>query len=416
MLLRFNSSTKKEVFDFEDVGFLESIIQEKDRDTKQVEDTSFASILEQQNKLLHEKTRTPELPDDREVTETLNQFLNLTFEVDEPTKSFDELLQEVGNNNSGHQSSMKSEEPESATEIERKSQIIETEAQVFRNVFDMYMKKDKEADVNEHLLKDKTDTFKLVRTSINNILDSNGLISASPLRSFDEMVLSKALSALKPTFQYIQQDLDTKTEIVAFFKNILERFIQLAREAKEDDPVKMEEIYLRSTLARDRDSEELFNKIAETSASTPAHPTLNVATLPLIFNHVLHVLIFKFADGALPITLYNFLQQNLSLHTVMCNQQTFNHILRATWIYRGKTLVQDITTVYLEMINNGFKGDIVTFNIVKQIVIDYYRLKVGQYPGINDESRLPMWSGEDDKHVQRLRRHLGYLSNRLRHT
>lgn len=425
--VRFNSS-KKEAFDFEDIGFLESIVMAKEVKKEQTpENTSFHSVLEEQSKQLKAESIPQnqvqvEIPDDQDVTDTLNVFLNLTFDDEEPTKSFDELLQEIGNDSTSESKATSPIDIMGESEISQKSEIVEAEAQVFRNVFDMYMKKDKETEASAR--KNKMDTFKLVRTSINSILDSNGLINASPSSSFDDMVLTKTQTALKPTLSYIEESLVTKNDVVVFFKNILSRFIELAHETK-DDPAKLEEIYLRLALSREHhnqndtssdinSSEQLFKRIAEISTALPSEPTLNVATLPIIFNRILHVLVFKFRDGDLPITLYNLLQENLSLYTVLCNQQTFNEILRATWIYRGKTLLQDVTSIYLEMVNNGFKGDIVTFNILKQIVVDYYRLKVGQYTGINEESRLPIWSTEDDKHVQRLRRHLAYLSNRLR--
>ncbi|EGV61837.1 hypothetical protein CANTEDRAFT_115286 [Yamadazyma tenuis ATCC 10573] len=64
------------------------------------------------------------------------------------------------------------------------------------------------------------------------------------------------------------------------------------------------------------------------------------------------------------------------------------------------------------MLNNGFQGNLVTFNILKQIIVDYYGLKMNNYKPIRNS--LPVWNKDDDQRVQRLESALRTMALRIR--
>lgn len=49
-----------------------------------------------------------------------------------------------------------------------------------------------------------------------------------------------------------------------------------------------------------------------------------------------------------------------------------------------------------------------TFNTLKQIIIDYHSMKMGKLE-VNKSTGLPIWSKEDDKRINNLERNLRYL-------
>lgn len=158
---------------------------------------------------------------------------------------------------------------------------------------------------------------------------------------------------------------------------------------------------------------KLMETIHKSSKKTPNSPILNILTLPTIFNQIIETTAYKFYDGQLALSLFNILKRDVRLYTFACNQETFNQVLKLYWIFNGKSSLYNIEMIYLEMINNGFNGDVTTFNILKQIVIDYYKLKMGTSI-INESSKLPIWCKEDDKRASSLEHKLYKLASRLR--
>ncbi|ODV69075.1 hypothetical protein HYPBUDRAFT_152264 [Hyphopichia burtonii NRRL Y-1933] len=101
----------------------------------------------------------------------------------------------------------------------------------------------------------------------------------------------------------------------------------------------------------------------------------------------------------------------------MVNQQTYNEILRTYWIYFGKSNLYGIEMIFTEMRNNGFEGDLMTVNIVKQILIDYYNLKLGKNDNLhlelNSDIKVPIWTIEDDARANNLQRQIQHLASSL---
>lgn len=159
------------------------------------------------------------------------------------------------------------------------------------------------------------------------------------------------------------------------------------------------------------DHENLFKEMELQSKISPANPKLNVLSLPLLFNQCLKTLHTKFNDGALCLTLFNYLKKDLNLYSVCCNQDTYNEILKTYWVFQGKSNIYAIENLYIEMTNNGFQGNLTTFNILKQIIVDYYDLKMGNSPLYS--TNLPIWTQEDDSRIESLESSLNKLAKTL---
>ena len=159
------------------------------------------------------------------------------------------------------------------------------------------------------------------------------------------------------------------------------------------------------------DHENLFEEMELQSKISPANPKLNVLSLPSLFNQCLKTLHTKFNDGALCLTLFNYLKKDLNLYSVCCNQDTYNEILKTYWVFQGKSNIYAIENLYIEMTNNGFQGNLTTFNILKQIIVDYYDLKMGNSPLYS--TNLPIWTQEDDSRIESLESSLNKLAKTL---
>lgn len=179
--------------------------------------------------------------------------------------------------------------------------------------------------------------------------------------------------------------------------------------------VSTEDMYLRGTM---RDSgnkmEKLVSDIAAQSTSNPQQPIINAFTLPILFNKLIKTIACKYQDPQLAVSLFNLLKKDLNLYTICCNQQTYNEILRINWIFNGKSNLYGIEMILLEMTNNGFLGDLVTFNLLEKIIVDYHNMKMGIDLHNQGKKVRSIWNLEDDKRVQTLERRLHEMGGRLR--
>lgn len=143
----------------------------------------------------------------------------------------------------------------------------------------------------------------------------------------------------------------------------------------------------------------------------PAFPPLNEISFSIIFNQILKNVFYIHSNGELAFTFYNKLIDNLEIKLFAFNQETYNQILRIVWISKGKSLYY-VEKVFLEMKNNGFNGDIRTFNILKLIIIDYHHLMRKSYFTTFDD-KFSSWFHEDNKKIEFLHENLISLFKNL---
>lgn len=291
---------------------------------------------------------------------------------------------------------------------ESDSKIIENEKQLFQNIFNSYMEPTlKEQTKKQGLDWDVKESIYNTKQKIDNMLlkqQHHELAKVS--KRLREELFEKTKEALAPTLAYINS-ISNSVEMVDFFESIVSHW---TNQLQTNDI--SEEIYLNDFLKQYNDfttiHEEFVEKMALESQTNPHQPGLNVFTFPTVFNGILNTTAFKLYDGQLCLTLFNILKKDLNLYSIACNQETYNEILRILWIYNGKSNLYTIEMVFMEMKNNGFNGDLVTFNTLKQIIIDYHSMKMGKLE-VNKSTGLPIWSKEDDKRINNLERNLRYL-------
>lgn len=379
----------------EDFQLLNSFLSEYSDDKLQVDEENNSSVdFDNLLKSLNIKNDTPTLEDFDSLTNLTNENLKKSnlrqFDVDRDETIFDyDFLA----NNDDKKLTL--------------SKLLDSERLLFQDIFEKHldpeMKREDELklkswDVQDSLLltSDQLDNFvKQSKVKVNKI--------SKVSLEFRYQIFERTKVALSPTLEYISS-MKKPTELVDLFNQISKTW--------END-----RFYLIDEINNSSEITEVHIKLMETihksSKKTPNLPILNILTLPTIFNQIIETTAYKFYDGQLALSLFNILKRDVRLYTFACNQETFNQVLKLYWIFNGKSSLYNIEMIYLEMINNGFNGDVTTFNILKQIVIDYYKLKMGTSI-INESSKLPIWCKEDDKRASSLEHKLYKLASRLR--
>lgn len=210
--------------------------------------------------------------------------------------------------------------------------------------------------------------------------------------------------ALKPTYTALLT-FDLRDSYLDFLKGVIQRF--------KGSRSRQREFFLTMKKGEAlHDFTDRFTKLSQEvklkNEELPLEPVLNAYTLPLLFNYILKTLITKFYDGQLALTLFNSLKRDLDVYTMVCNQDTYNEVLKLFWAYYGKLSLQEIEMTFLEMKNNGFVGNLNTFRVLKEIIVRYHLIKLG----FSDLSLF--WLREDDKRVKNLERNLHKLASQLK--
>ncbi|CCE87060.1 Piso0_005597 [Millerozyma farinosa CBS 7064] len=300
--------------------------------------------------------------------------------------------------------------------------VTRRERETFQKIFDTYRDKPLQEEQKAKLMKDLMESINIAQGESKKITSESSQ-SRRRLTEVSEKLRDtlfvKIGQALHPTVNYITSspELDTGAKVVDYLKSTFVEWnkqVQKAKEQKES----FEKIYLTRVLDNSTkfndDHDEFIKLVHNQSLESPASPVLNVFTMPVIFNTVLTTLAWKMQAGQLASSLFNILKKDINLYTVCCNQQTYNEILKIQWIYFGKLNLYNIEISFIEMQNNGFMGDIVTFKILKQVIMEYHHLKMGN-SHLNPYN-FPVWSKEDNNRVENLERKLVSLGRSLKHS
>lgn len=300
--------------------------------------------------------------------------------------------------------------------------ITRREREMFQKVFDTYRDVPLQEEQKAKLMKDLMESVNIAQGESKKITSESSQ-SRRRLTEVSERLRDtlfvKVGQALHPTVDYItsSRELETGAELIDYLKSIFiewNKQVQKAKELKES----FEKIYLtrmldNSTKFND-DHHEFITSVHNKSLKSPSSPVLNVFTMPVIFNTVITTLAWKMQAGQLAMSLFNILKKDINLYTVCCNQQTYNEILKIQWIYFGKLNLYNVEISFMEMQNNGFMGDIVTFKILKQVIMEYHHLKMGN-SHLNPYN-FPVWSKEDNNRADNLERKLVSLGKSLKHS
>lgn len=292
------------------------------------------------------------------------------------------------------------------TLLEEQSPPPLEEQRLFQKIFDTYSQSPLAADRNDKLQE-------LVLFNLQQSFVTSGAppptAKHDPLpHSATKETLDNVQTALAPTLDFLGA-CSSKVELLAFLRNTVSKYMAMPRDNDKFYIYKAKSERMPAYKAR---CERLCHDIERQSAADPRDPVLNVLTMPILFNCVLRVLSTKMYDGQLALTLFNTLKENIDLYTVVCNQQTYNEIMKIYWVYMGKASLCEVELVFVEMQNNGFVGDLATFSILKEILASYHSMRMGNT--VYNPSGAPIWCQEDERRARNLGNKLRVLGNALR--
>lgn len=207
-------------------------------------------------------------------------------------------------------------------------------------------------------------------------------------------------NALAPTLSHIDS-MNSRYELAKEFYQLLKKISQVL---SEDN--------LGKFTLESEEFDALIEDVKRTCEQTPTSPVLNTMTISPMINQYLKTSINKFKDGQLALTMFNTLKNDIHIYLVGCDQNTYNEILKTIWIFHGRNDLYQVEVLVTEMVNNGFQGNLSTFNILKQIILDYYGLKMST--DVSTGSNLPIWNRDDDERVGRLEQRLRAMSQRIK--
>ncbi|CAK9436070.1 uncharacterized protein LODBEIA_P06280 [Lodderomyces beijingensis] len=228
---------------------------------------------------------------------------------------------------------------------------------------------------------------------------------------------SKCHDALRPTLD-IFSSMPTAVEVYQFYMELVGGLHDQLN-SKSSKLVK-NDIYLKDTLDEVSRSEwtskytELIDAISSKSNQNARSPLMNLLSFPIITNHVLKILGSRFFQAELAMTIFNLLKSDLHLHTISCNQSTYNQILTILWIYYGNVDLMEFEKTYQEMKLLGFRGDFATYNILRVAIDEYGGLRWG-ISKFNDSGSRVM-TREDNARVAYLKNEVEALKSELKNS
>lgn len=292
-------------------------------------------------------------------------------------------------------------------EQESKKSDIGEEKRLFDDIFETFARNDAT----------KPTSTKLEDDVLWNLQQSFAKSSSTEDKPFVHQKLSslvvkkcmdKARWAIQPTLNHLLS-LEKQLQLVQFLAGVLDRY-----DAKDYDEENfyMHKLGSESNEEFEARAEELFQKAHNVSVAEPLKPYLHGYTLPEMFNHILRLLSNKFYNGQLALSLFNSVKKDIRLYTIMCNQDTYNEMLKVYWIYMGKSSLCEIELLMVEMTTNGFKGDLTTFTILKEVMGEYHTMRMGK--SLYNPGGVPIWSLEDEKRASKMGDKLRDLGKYLR--
>lgn len=411
----FSHVRNKDLFNFE-LNVEEHLRDGKKKQTEDRDDGSNASIATKEESSKVSPQETYVKPKDDSLLDDI--FADLVFENQAGSNELDKVFQDITDNSKYDHSlpinlDKTTEDHLFPPRESHKSKLVSMleEQNLFQNIFETYAQKES-AEVRDDKLENQ------VLRNLQESFNASGASSANSTKrtfKYDQLdqpamkeILDSMAAALTPTLEVLD-GFTKKLEVIQFATRIFERYHLLNNN--------IDTFYLHKKKSETAaEFKERCNasckEVEKYCASKPDEPVLNVYTMPLIFNRVLRVLNTKLYDGQLALTLFHAIKKDINLYTVVCNQETYNEILKTYWVYMGKASLCEVELVFLEMTNNGFAGDLATFSIIKEILASYHTMRIGK--SLYNPGGMPIWSQEDERRAKNLGAKLRKLGNSLR--
>lgn len=275
-------------------------------------------------------------------------------------------------------------------EEETLDKVIENERQLFNNIFKLYLRETHNESTIPQLISKKI------------ISTTQSPVKGKRVQDLRLAVYDKTVEALKDTTIAYIESMANSQQVVVYFTEKMNMW----KLVKKKDG-NLNHLFKREATENERDM------FVETMRDQPKEsPLLNVFTLPIIANACIETLSTRLYDGLSAMSLFIGLKRDINLYSVACNQHTYNQVFKTMHLYYSKSDLFPIEQLFQEMRTNGFNGNQETFTILKQVLIGYYSMRTGQYPGINKESGVALWLAEDDHRANLLERELRALARR----
>lgn len=280
---------------------------------------------------------------------------------------------------------------------------IEKEQDLFKSIFSKYSNDMKPSfwaqDLSEQVLTMLKESFSQPSPSSLSDETKRPRSRAIPKVLEAEKLLSEmenmTAHALLGTTEWLSSK--SRSELMLFYQDLFERF-------KNDDYNKETFVLKKHRNESDADLMErlkaLCQIIEDASRHTPEQPVLTSQALPALFNFGIKTFVSKFYDGAAALTMFNLAKEDLALYAVLCNQATYNEMLKVYWLFYGKASLYEVELMVVEMVNNGFKGDLETFAILRKILLSYHTMRMGKT--VYNPGGSPIWSAEDERRAANL--------------
>lgn len=282
---------------------------------------------------------------------------------------------------------------------------IADERQLFYNIFKLYMQE------HPHQNEAQAGVAVLVAALLERTKKAKAV--AKRVKTVRERLSSDLKTGLESSTLDAITKLPHAGEVCLWFFRDIERWQAMVKEAKlkrDQRALTLDHLF---KLGAEAEADAFVQQVIAEAEANPTVPPLNALTLPIVVNGLLKTAAYDLNDGQTAMTLYHWLKRDVNVYSVACNQETCNLVLAIAHLYYGKGDLYPVEALYHEMRNSGFSGNIETFNILKQVVIDYYGLRMGKLDGVNAATLVPLWLKEDDERAESFERHLKQLARRL---
>lgn len=283
---------------------------------------------------------------------------------------------------------------------------IASERQLFYNIFKLYMQEHPEREAQAGVA--GTVAALLERTKKAKTV-------AKRVKTARERISSDLKQGLESSTLQAISKLPHVGEVCRWFFADLDRWKKMVSDAKLKRDQRALTLDHLLKPGAETEAELFVNSVIAEAEANPTTPPLNAFTLPIVINGLIKMAAFELHDGQTAMTLYHWLKRDVNVYSVACNQETHNLVLAIAHLYYGKGDLYPVEALYHEMRNSGFSGNMETFNVLKQVVIDYYGLRMGKLDGVNATTLVPLWLKEDDVRAESFERHLKQLARRLTH-
>lgn len=281
---------------------------------------------------------------------------------------------------------------EDAPEPVEDSDSIQKEKSLFDEIFARYSTENTEKQKEQW----RFDLSDQVLSTLQESFSKASSTKATSVSTEEQELEKMAASALMKTTEYVS-GIKSSQDLMLFCQTL---FLRYTNEDFDKSTFYLRKQRHESSSDFAERQKEVCRAIEANSNEFPENPVLTSQTMPIIFNSILETFMTKYYDAASALTLFNLAKEDLALYTVVCNQTTYNKMLVAYWIFYGKASLYEVELLVVEMMNNGFNGDLETFAILKEILMSYHTIRMGKT--IYNPNGMPIWSREDEKRAANL--------------